>query len=406
MQTLASPDYFSAVRDKISELKRRYTEEDGHRCTAMLLGLIHGNLLPIAEKEGLAPFIAQPSPIYCGRVGTAVTLEDSYETTFWLKGVGGDTTKELEFAIGDMPDLLYRGFLKMFEQVMEKAVGMICSGTNVGIEGTEYEQKHLPMRQARHPRQYLIGPLVPKWFMNALEDPNAQLSHLDRTSTSLPPSAHDCLIFLEQQPANSTLYVAIGSHADFSIEQATSAIAVFRRLRIPYVFLKRERSKELLATIQRDPAYHEDEGVITDWAPQLEVLSHPYLHLFLSHAGFGSMIEGVLAGQPFITCPTASDQFIDSKVLDHLGISLGQVAINMHRMQVERKDLCPVLPEDFEARLEGLLMRLCTTDEGERELQQARQNALKLRKRVMDSSSREAAHDLEELKMALLQGPA
>ena len=44
------------------------------------------------------------------------------------------------------------------------------------------------------------------------------------------------------------------------------------------------------------------------WAPQLAVLAHPAVHLFVTHGGLTSMHEGLVAGKPLLVTPFFADQ--------------------------------------------------------------------------------------------------
>ena len=48
--------------------------------------------------------------------------------------------------------------------------------------------------------------------------------------------------------------------------------------------------------------------VVRDWAPQLEILSHPSTGAFMSHCGWNSCMESITMGVPIAAWPMASDQ--------------------------------------------------------------------------------------------------
>ncbi|KAI4325216.1 hypothetical protein MLD38_030633 [Melastoma candidum] len=49
-------------------------------------------------------------------------------------------------------------------------------------------------------------------------------------------------------------------------------------------------------------------GLITNWCPQVKVLSHRSVGLFVTHAGWNSMMESVSGGVPVLCWPIFAEQ--------------------------------------------------------------------------------------------------
>ena len=57
------------------------------------------------------------------------------------------------------------------------------------------------------------------------------------------------------------------------------------------------------------------------WAPQEEVLAHPAIGGFMTHSGWNSTLESVVAGVPIIFWPYFGDQHIKSRyVSEYFGV--------------------------------------------------------------------------------------
>ncbi|KAL2509685.1 UDP-glycosyltransferase 74E2 [Forsythia ovata] len=56
-----------------------------------------------------------------------------------------------------------------------------------------------------------------------------------------------------------------------------------------------------------------DKGLVVEWCPQLEVLSHKAVGCFLSHCGWNSTIEAICLGVPIVAMPLWSDQKTNAK---------------------------------------------------------------------------------------------
>ncbi|GMT03443.1 hypothetical protein PENTCL1PPCAC_25617, partial [Pristionchus entomophagus] len=59
--------------------------------------------------------------------------------------------------------------------------------------------------------------------------------------------------------------------------------------------------------------------VCVEWAPQVDLLHDPRLSLFITHAGMGSVNEGLRSGVPIIAIPVIGDQFRNAQLLKRTG---------------------------------------------------------------------------------------
>ncbi|KAF5176270.1 Glycosyltransferase [Thalictrum thalictroides] len=62
----------------------------------------------------------------------------------------------------------------------------------------------------------------------------------------------------------------------------------------------------------------EQRGYIVGWSPQEEVLAHPSIGGFLTHSGWGSVLESIIAGVPMLCWPQMGDHHINSRFVSEV----------------------------------------------------------------------------------------
>lgn len=138
-------------------------------------------------------------------------------------------------------------------------------------------------------------------------------------------------------------------------------------------------------------------GIVSSWALQLDIMMHRATKCVLSHDGIGTTIEGVCAGQPFITSPVTSDQLSDTKVMLHLGICVGTMAINTMESVMTRTDMEPKVANRWRKTIREVFERAFRAD-AETALANARFASKTLRGWMLDIGRKSGSAKLEDLR--------
>ncbi|XVF24006.1 hypothetical protein REPUB_Repub13aG0089500 [Reevesia pubescens] len=151
------------------------------------------------------------------------------------------------------------------------------------------------------PKIYSVGPLH-EHLKTRIAETNGTL--FDQSSNSLWEVDRTCLSWLDKQPKESVVYESFG--------QISCPKKAGDGEGIPAELV--EGTKEI--------------GYIVSWAPQEEVLAHWAVDGFLTHSGWNSTLESVVAGVPMICRPYFSDQQLNSRFVSEvwkLGLDMKDV---------------------------------------------------------------------------------
>uniref|UniRef100_A0A7N0UF68 Glycosyltransferase n=1 Tax=Kalanchoe fedtschenkoi TaxID=63787 RepID=A0A7N0UF68_KALFE len=135
-----------------------------------------------------------------------------------------------------------------------------------------------------------------------------------------------CKSWLDSKPPNSVLYVSFGSNNTISAPHMTQLAAALETSGVNFIWVVRPPLGFDINSEFRDSEWlpegfveRIEDGkrglVVRDWAPQVEILSHPSVAAFVSHCGWGSVMEALSEGVVLLGWPMAGEQFYNAKFL-------------------------------------------------------------------------------------------
>ncbi|CAM0913453.1 unnamed protein product [Alopecurus aequalis] len=143
-------------------------------------------------------------------------------------------------------------------------------------------------------------------------------------STSSPTGTDDApIVWLDDQPARSVVYVAFGNRNAAALDQLREIGAGLEASGCRFLWVvkttvvDREDTADLkdvlgdgfLGRVQ-------GRGLVTkEWVDQEAVLKHPAVGLYLSHCGWNSVTEAAAYGVPILAWPTLGDQRLIATVV-------------------------------------------------------------------------------------------
>ncbi|KAJ3684895.1 hypothetical protein LUZ61_014059 [Rhynchospora tenuis] len=161
------------------------------------------------------------------------------------------------------------------------------------------------------PPVYCIGPLITVSQEKSLLEKN------------------ECLNWLDSQPKRSVIFLSFGSAGAFTAKQINEIAIGLEKSgqRFLWVVRSTDNPKKLCVSLP-DPdldsllpegflSRTKERGmVVKSWAPQVEVLNHESIGGFVSHCGWNSTLEAMVAGMPIICWPLYAEQRLNKVILE------------------------------------------------------------------------------------------
>ncbi|VVA99507.1 unnamed protein product [Arabis nemorensis] len=141
--------------------------------------------------------------------------------------------------------------------------------------------------------------------------------------------------WLDQQPERSVMYVCLGSGGTLSLEQTKELAWGLELSGQRFLWVLRKPTSYLGVNSRDDDQVTAGlpEGfldrtcgmglVVTQWAPQVEILSHGSIGGFLSHCGWSSVLESLTKGVPIVVWPLYAEQWMNATLLtEEIGVAV------------------------------------------------------------------------------------
>ncbi|KAK7250971.1 hypothetical protein RIF29_33785 [Crotalaria pallida] len=162
---------------------------------------------------------------------------------------------------------------------------------------------------------YPIGPLVSPFMLGKKETNVA--------SVDMWNAEDSCIEWLDSKPPSSVIYVSFGSITVLSQKQKNNIATALKNSNISFLWVVRPRD---IGGSQEDGAElpleffekTKGRGLVVRWCQQEKVLIHPAVACFISHCGWNSTLETVVAGVPVIGYPDWTDQRTNAMLIEHV----------------------------------------------------------------------------------------
>ncbi|KAE8717729.1 Anthocyanidin 3-O-glucosyltransferase 2 [Hibiscus syriacus] len=228
---------------------------------------------------------------------------DLLRETYGVGGIVGREDETLNFIPGlsnvrirDLPEGIVFGKLESFFSVMLHKMGQVLpQATAVFINSFEELDPDITTDLKSTFKQYLnVGPLI-------LTTPRPSV-----------PDSHGCLAWLDKQKPATVTYISIGSVATPPPNELVALAEALETSQVPFIWSLRDELKVHLPSEFIDKA----NGLIVPWAPQIDVLAHGAVEVFITHGGWNSIVESIAGGVPMIFRPFFGDHRVNGRMVE------------------------------------------------------------------------------------------
>lgn len=234
-----------------------------------------------------------------------IPVKDKSKLQEVVDGIEGLAPVKLEdyisfFLVNTTTDFLYQWHLRLCMRRPHEAAW------NLGNNFEELEQEASTAFKKGVPNFLPVGPLLPVDVLRG-NSHNTAASAGIISLWAEDPTCHD---WLGQHEKASVIYISFGSIANMSDEEIEELILGLEESGAPFLWaIRPDQSGAAISRLREKLVSEAVQGklsrraLLVSWAPQLAVLTHPSVGLFLSHCGWNSVVESVAGGVPILAKP-------------------------------------------------------------------------------------------------------
>ncbi|XAR66671.1 hypothetical protein NMG60_11012977 [Bertholletia excelsa] len=125
---------------------------------------------------------------------------------------------------------------------------------------------------------------------------------------------YGCLLWLDKQKLASVAYIGFGTLATLGPDELEALAGALEASGTPFLWSLNDSSRVHLPEgfLERTC----EQGKVVPWAPQVQVLGHASVGVFVTHCGWSSVLESIAAGVPMVGRPFFGDHQINTWMVE------------------------------------------------------------------------------------------
>ncbi|GAV89279.1 UDPGT domain-containing protein [Cephalotus follicularis] len=201
--------------------------------------------------------------------------------------------------VADLPDGIISGCTETpMLQMLDRVGVMIPRATAVAMNSfEELDPTVINILKSRFKKLLNVGPFI-----------------LTSPSSAAIPDEHGCLQWLDKQKPASVAYISFGSVITPPPNEVEALADAMEASGFPFLWSFRGNAEEKLPKgfIERNRA----KAKVVPWAPQLQVLLHSSVGVFVTHCGWNSILESMNGGVPMICRSFFGEQPLNKRTVE------------------------------------------------------------------------------------------
>ncbi|XP_060675766.1 UDP-glucosyltransferase 29-like [Ziziphus jujuba] len=155
--------------------------------------------------------------------------------------------------------------------------------------------------------------------------------------------------WLDKKEKSSTVFVSFGSECYLSKEDREEMAYGLELSKVNFIWVIRFPEGEKMKLEDALPngfleRVRQKGKIVEDWAPQVKILNRPSIGGFVSHCGWGSLMESLNFGVPIIAMAMQVDQPWNARLAEVSGIAL-EIKRDSNNGKIERENVAKVINE-------------------------------------------------------------
>ncbi|XP_031285967.1 anthocyanidin 3-O-glucosyltransferase 7-like isoform X2 [Pistacia vera] len=131
------------------------------------------------------------------------------------------------------------------------------------------------------------------------------------------PDINSCLSWLdEQKKAASVAYVSFDMVAKLPPVEVVAIAEALEAGKVPFIWSLQDKFQADLPQGFKERT--KPHGIVVPWAPQVDILNHEAIGVFITHCGWNSMLESIVGGVPMICRPLFGDHRLNGRMIESI----------------------------------------------------------------------------------------
>ncbi|KAK9072203.1 hypothetical protein SSX86_008635 [Deinandra increscens subsp. villosa] len=129
---------------------------------------------------------------------------------------------------------------------------------------------------------------------------------------------YSCISWLDHQKPSSVAYICFGSVFTLPPHELVELANALEETKTPFLWSINKDSTKHFPNGFLERITANGTGKVVPWAPQVQVLNHVAIGVFVTHGGWNSVSESIGSGVPMICRPILGDQHINSWMVERV----------------------------------------------------------------------------------------